>query len=204
MIRFIAEIRKDNVKNKELIPIIEEVFNKDNLNEENVKNTLDKDLIDLNELVYKLKIRLDDNSIENKETLIKLINKDVNKADKNNKTKIQKYTLKTMLENLEASNIHEKLDDEKEIVIILDNYKPHKNTEFKEACKILKIKLIYLPPYAPHLNPIEQVWKSVKRKVHTSFFDTREDLIKIFRDEFFKIVNNASFYRKWLIDIYLK
>ena len=55
-----------------------------------------------------------------------------------------------------------------------------------------------MPHYALHLNPIEQIWKSVKRKVQTSFFDTREELIKIFRDEFFKIVNNASFYRKWV------
>ena len=103
-----------------------------------------------------------------------------------------------MIENLEASNIHEKLESEKEIVIILDNYQPHKNKEFKKACEILKIKLIYLPPYAPHLNPIEQVWRSVKRVVHTSFFDTEEELMKIFSDEFFKIVNNSSFYKKWV------
>ena len=198
MIRFAAEIRKNNVENKDLIPLIDLIFSNDNLNEENIIKILDKDLIDLEELIDKLQIRLDDKSIEDKDTLIKLINEDVKKADKNNKDKIQKFTLKTMIENLEESNIHEMLKDEKEIVIILDNYQPHKNTEFKKACEILKIKLIYLPPYCPHLNPIEQVWRTVKRVVHTSFFDTKEELIKIFNDEFFKVVNRSSFFKKWV------
>ena len=94
--------------------------------------------------------------------MIKLINEDVKKADKNNKDKIQKFTLKTMIENLEESNIHEMLKDEKEIMIIQDNYQPHKNTEFRKACEILKIKLIFLPPYCPHLNPIGRYGEQLK------------------------------------------
>ena len=48
------------------------------------------------------------------------------KADNNNKDKIQKFTLNTMIENLEESNIQEMLKYKKEIVMILDNYQPHK------------------------------------------------------------------------------
>ena len=54
-------------------------------------------------------------------------------------------------------NITDLLENEKEIAIILDNYRPHHNTEFKMFCELLKIKLIYLPAYTPQYNPIEQV-----------------------------------------------
>ena len=36
-------------------------------------------------------------------------------------------------------NIGGLMDSEKEIVIILDNYKPHHNTQFKKFCELLKI-----------------------------------------------------------------
>jgi transposase len=35
---------------------------------------------------------------------------------------------------------------------------------------------IYLPPYSPELNPIEQFWSIVKNKVKHSQFQTKEDL----------------------------
>ena len=47
MIRFAAEIRKNNVENKDLIPLIDLIFSNDNLDEENIIKILDKDLIDL-------------------------------------------------------------------------------------------------------------------------------------------------------------
>lgn len=37
-------------------------------------------------------------------------------------------------------------------------------------------KCIYLPPYSPELNPIEQFWSIVKKKVKCSQFQTKEDL----------------------------
>lgn len=35
---------------------------------------------------------------------------------------------------------------------------------------------IYLPPYPPELNPIEQFWAIVKNKVKRSSFEDTEDL----------------------------
>ena len=71
---------------------------------------------------------------------------------------------------------------EKEIVIILDNYKPHHNKQFKKFCEMLKIKLIYLPAYTPQYNPIEQVWKSIKRLIYDPTISDREKLISIFKE----------------------
>jgi len=35
----------------------------------------------------------------------------------------------------------------------------------KEEAEKMNIVLVYLPPYSPDLNPIEFVWKGVKRIV---------------------------------------
>jgi len=54
---------------------------------------------------------------------------------------------------------------EKRIVIILDNFRTHHARKVREEAEKLNISLVYLPPYSPDLNPIENVWKSVKRAV---------------------------------------
>ena len=36
-----------------------------------------------------------------------------------------------------------------------------------------KLKLFYLPPYSPHLNPDETVWAHVKRKVSRQLVECR-------------------------------
>ena len=82
-----------------------------------------------------------------------------------------------MIDNLEKTNLKSLLKKEKPIVIVLDNYTPHRNTGFKKACKLLNIILVRLPPYSPHLNLIEQVWKSIKRITYTTFVETKEELI---------------------------
>ena len=51
----------------------------------------------------------------------------------------------------------------KRICLILDNFATHKAKKVQEKARFLNIKLIYLPPYAPDPNPIEFIWKSMKR-----------------------------------------
>ena len=45
------------------------------------------------------------------------------------------------------------------INIVLDGASYHRSKEVIEKAKSLKIKLHYLPPYSPNLNPIERLWK---------------------------------------------
>ena len=35
----------------------------------------------------------------------------------------------------------------------------------------LGIELIYIPPYSPNLNPIERLWKFVKGKLRSKYYD---------------------------------
>lgn len=57
-----------------------------------------------------------------------------------------------------------------EIVIVLDNAGIHRAKivqAFVETHE--RLSLVYLPPYAPELNPIELVWAYVKRNVLGNF-----------------------------------
>lgn len=44
------------------------------------------------------------------------------------------------------------------------------------------IRCVYLPPYSPELNPIEQFWSLVKNRVKRSKFNDKEDLFTRIRD----------------------
>jgi transposase len=45
------------------------------------------------------------------------------------------------------------------IHLILDNAGYHKSEEFLKFVSTTKVKIHYLPPYSPNLNPIERLWK---------------------------------------------
>ena len=61
----------------------------------------------------------------------------------------------------------------KEILIVCDNARIHHSKVVKEHIKNKPIKLVYLPPYSPDLNPIEFEWKDSKNKIskYTNFLD---------------------------------
>ena len=67
----------------------------------------------------------------------------------------------------------------KHMVVILDNAKYHHaqllNPLLYERKDNLSLK--FLPPYSPELNPIERVWKLIRKIcVHDAYFPTLEDL----------------------------
>ena len=50
------------------------------------------------------------------------------------------------------------------INLIFDNAGSNKARKVRELARRLNIRIIYLPPYSPNLNPIERLWKFMKRK----------------------------------------
>ena len=67
----------------------------------------------------------------------------------------------------------------------------------KEAQE-LNIILIYLPPYSPDLNPIEFIWKSIKRVLSISKIENRKELTYILKDAFFGLIANLSVAKSWI------
>jgi transposase len=47
-------------------------------------------------------------------------------------------------------------------VVVMDNLSSHKGKAIRKAIRAAGAKLIYLPPYSPDLNPIEQVFAKLK------------------------------------------
>lgn len=62
----------------------------------------------------------------------------------------------------------------KETIVVMDNATFHKGKDMQEALKSSGHTLLYMPPYSPDLNHIENKWaqaKSVRRKYQCSVED---------------------------------
>ncbi|EIE77712.1 hypothetical protein RO3G_02416 [Rhizopus delemar RA 99-880] len=59
---------------------------------------------------------------------------------------------------------------------IIDNTPIHKQIEDMLNERNRDYKCIFFPPYSPELNPIEQFWALVKRKVQREKFEDTETL----------------------------
>jgi transposase len=60
--------------------------------------------------------------------------------------------------------------------IIMDNAPIHTSNEIEKMIISRGYRCIYLPPYSPELNPIEQFWSVLKGKVQRTKFSDTEDL----------------------------
>ena len=65
------------------------------------------------------------------------------------------------------------------MIIILDNAKIHKAKIVQEFCQENKIILVYLPPYSPNLNPIEFMWKDLKKRLSRYYQENVENLKRL-------------------------
>lgn len=105
----------------------------------------------------------------------------------------------------------ESLSKANTIHVICDNGPSNKNKKLQEYLKTSKIKMHYLPPYSPNLNPIERLWKVLReRKTYNRCYEKfidfktairgffiedipkiRSDLIKRINDDFQRIQLNT-------------
>lgn len=84
------------------------------------------------------------------------------------------------------------------IILLLDNLKAHKADKTRIKAKELGIKLVFLPPYSPDLNPLEFIWKTIKREVSATLIQSKEHLRNIIKNEFIKVENSLSFAKSWM------
>jgi transposase len=60
-------------------------------------------------------------------------------------------------------------------VVIMDNLGSHKGPGVRRAIRSVGAKLLFLPPYSPDLNPIEQVFAKLKLMLRRAAERTNED-----------------------------
>lgn len=76
-----------------------------------------------------------------------------------NETYINAKSVCQLLELLAHQYVGEK------IYLVLDNARYQRCQLVKETAKKLRIHLVFLPPYSPHLNLIERLWRFTKKEV---------------------------------------
>jgi len=86
----------------------------------------------------------------------------------------------------------------KHIIVILDNARSHVARETRAVARSINMTLVFLPPYSPDLNPIEYIWKSVKKRV-SQILSVRSEwsLKEAIRTTFHRLAKQTSFCQCW-------
>jgi transposase len=118
---------------------------------------------------------------------------------------IKGESLKEFLDNSEKESIAsflEKIKKENEkykaIVAIIDNFASHKSNMVKEKAKELGIYLVYLPPYTPDLNPIEFIWKSIKRMLSLISVKSLDEMKMVISEGWNRFSKCLSYAEGWI------
>ena len=165
-IKSLIQLRSINCKNEEIISELQNILTNEKLDETKIYDQL-KSENTIEVLKNEFNKFISNNNSSEEQFLVKIKNK-ANKLNPEKHTNIENIQKDIIINSLNKDNLIDNLQKEKRIIIILDNYSVHKANLVILAAKILNIKLIYLPVHSPHLNPIEQVWKSIK-KVYGKF-----------------------------------
>jgi transposase len=67
-------------------------------------------------------------------------------------------------------------------VVVLDNLGPHKDARARAAIEAAGARVLFLPPYSPDLNPIENMWSKVKALLRKAAARTFEALLAAIKD----------------------
>ena len=180
--------------------LIKKAINNKNLSDEEIKKYLSSKSLNKKDLINKINNELYNN--HSQQTSIEKIQKICRKEDNNNSRKIWNEKRFRLLENLLNPKIYDINSKEKRINLILDNARIHHAKIVEKVCEILNINLIFLQPYCPDLNPIEDVWRIIKSEIYKSIYKNLNELIEIFKEKYYQIVDSKSFYKKWM-DEYL-
>lgn len=67
---------------------------------------------------------------------------------------------------------------DKPVFFVVDGHPVHKSKTVREFVEMQngRLKLFFLPPYSPHLNPDEVVWAHVKREVSRKLVQSKDEM----------------------------
>jgi len=193
--KFMITITIQNIENKELKSKLEKIIYNENLELENILDTVNAEE-NYEKLLLALEILSEKNNTF-KKLFERLLKNPLNFKTKSNQI-LENLQKAMLLGYFMDKNLQHQLIMEKPIAIILDNYSVHHAIAFTELCNILNIDLIHLPPYSPKYNPIEQVWRTIKAKISRKFITSIEKLKFIFENEFKQVIDNESYWKNWL------
>lgn len=84
------------------------------------------------------------------------------------------------------------------ILLVLDNHSAHRAQYTRNTAEQLGITLVFLPPYSPFLNPIEPVWKSLKRDLSPYLVESADHFRALVTERFLALTHRLSFANHWI------
>jgi len=113
-------------------------------------------------------------------------------------------SLINFMENSKKESVCKFLEEVREknsngsILMVLDNFTSHRAKMTQEKAGELDIRLVYLPPYSPDLNPIDQIWRGVKRRISTAFFTAKEEFLNLIEQAYNQLSGKISYAQGWI------
>jgi len=90
------------------------------------------------------------------------------------------------------------------ILLVCDNAGWHKS---KDLIVPDNIELIYIPPYTPEMNPIEQIWDEIREKNFANIFFSSlsqvMDSLCIAVQSLFNVLVSSITYRNWICEQFI-
>ena len=191
----------NNLKNQNIFSII---INEIDLSEEEVTHDLKSKNISKDKFIEIIGKTLDKYIDEDLEIIARVLNKKCKSVSTDNVSKRRTEQRELISESINTEQVKEICSNEERICLILDNYSTHRSKFIQEVAKILNISLIYLPPYSPHLNPIEQIWRILKRKIKEYYLESEEFLENKIINLYEEIINENHVIDKWYKEYILK
>jgi transposase len=105
----------------------------------------------------------------------------------------KKEDFKLYLENLRL-----KYEPDITLIAVLDNARIHKAQIITDYCSQNKIVLVYLPPYSPQLNPIEDLWRLLKKELANRVLKTLDYLYESTEKTLKAFENLESLCSNWV------
>lgn len=193
----LIELRKANLSNEYNKILLENILNNVNYSDSEIDKYLMENTENNDIFVEKLHNTLEKYKDETTTDIARVVEKHCKCESLNNIKKRREIKRKLMNKELENNDIGSNLSNEKIIYLILDNYSVHKSAFIKNIANILNICLIYLSPYSPHLNPIEQLWRMMKNRIKKYFLKSKEYLGELSKKTFSESVNDSDIYKNW-------
>jgi putative transposase len=100
----------------------------------------------------------------------------------------------------DVCDFFEKIKDENKcnLMIVLDNSKTHHSKITIKKAEQLDSILVFLPAYSPDLNPIEFIWKSIKKDASKEFIESVTQLRQLIKEKFEALSKSKSFAKNWM------
>jgi transposase len=77
-------------------------------------------------------------------------------------------------------------------VLVMDNLRAHHHPRVGPACDAVGVRVLYLPPYSPDLNPIESGWALQKQHVRRYAPRTAAALVRVARRARFRVTSKHA------------